>query len=144
MSALYKHVLVSFGLLYYTYSVMARQYLRRLLLLYVCAFASVVIDMPSSWRTLFLWVSVVCGVKHPAPVVLSGVRMFLGECVAVRRPDTWRYEDPNATLQVPAWLLPLWILAAQFCVDMHVTLPEILRRLAQIRRRSRCVSPVDA
>ena len=44
--------------------------------------------------------------------------MFVGECVAVRQPSTWSYREPNAVLLVPMWLLPLWILAAQFCMDV--------------------------
>ncbi len=103
---------------------------RRLLGLYACAFTAVIAPVPGGWRACLLWAAVIAGMRRPVPVILSGTCMFIGECVAVRRPLTWTYDDPNALLQVPLWLLPLWILAAQFCVDMgdfftHRSTPRI-------------------
>ena len=91
--------------------------LRRLIALYVCALAAVVVPLPYAWKTGALICVAWKTVRHPAPVVLSATCMFVAECVAVRQSRTWKYDEPNAALRVPLWLYPLWILAAQFCAD---------------------------
>ena len=92
--------------------------LRRLVGLYACCFLAVIVKMTRMQRACVLWLAAFVGLRTPVPAVISGACMFAGECVAVRQPGTWRYVDATPYLGVPCWLLPLWILASQFCIDV--------------------------
>lgn len=81
---------------------------------------ALVLPMGPDVRYVVLSVVAVVALRRPLPVLLPAVCFFIGENIAVQQEGTWTYERPATSLglHVPTWLLPLWILAAQFCCDV--------------------------
>lgn len=94
--------------------------IRRLLLIYAVAMLTLVVPMHTDLRYVILSISAVCSLRRAFPVLIPAVSFFVGENIAVQHEGTWNYEEPALSLglHVPTWLLPLWILAAQFCCDV--------------------------
>lgn len=91
--------------------------LPRLCTVYLSAFATVLTPaLTPGQRALVMWLVAARALRRPVPVLSSAVLMWLGECAAVRFGHTWSYRDGPPGGVAP-WLLPLWVLAAQFVVD---------------------------
>ena len=93
--------------------------MRRLLGIYAVAFAALIAPLSYDARYAVLSIAAVASLRNPVPVLLPAIAFFWGENIAVQFPDTWTYDvvSDMPGLHVPLWLLPLWILAAQFCCD---------------------------
>ncbi len=81
---------------------------------------ALVVPMNTDVRYIVLSAVAVLALRRPMPVLLPAVCFFVGENIAVQHQGTWTYDQPATSLglHVPLWLLPLWILAAQFCCDV--------------------------
>lgn len=94
--------------------------LRRLCSIYLIAMLALVVPMHTDLRYIILSISAVASIRRAFPVLIPAVSFFVGENIAVQHKGTWNYEQPATSLglHVPTWLLPLSILAAQFCCDV--------------------------
>lgn len=90
---------------------------RRLISIYCSAFFLVLVPgLSPHFRALCMSALACMGLRRAFPVLLSACCMWLGECIAVQFSGTWKYDDVLPG-QVAPWLLPLWVLASQWCVD---------------------------
>ena len=64
-----------------------------------------------------MWTVALWALRRPFPVLLSSMMMWVGELIAVQYEHTWSYRGmPKG--KVAPWLAALWVLAAQFIVDV--------------------------
>ena len=94
--------------------------IRRLIFIYFFAFNALILPLSYNARYFVLSTAAVASLRNPLPVLLPAIAFFFGENIAVQAADTWTYDVVSDLpgLHVPLWLLPLWILAAQFCCDV--------------------------
>ena len=86
--------------------------------LYCAAFATLIVPMRADVRMGILLTFCALGMRRPVPVLIAATCLCCGEAIVANRPTTWTYDQPMSTrCPIPVWLLPLWVLATQFCID---------------------------
>ena len=91
-------------------------------ILVICGLSLVLVILLSKYTYILLsaliLLLIILHLIYPQPIlfyIVCGIGGPIAESLAIKYGvKTWKYDEPTAPLNIPLWLIPLWVIAGVF------------------------------